>query len=119
MDIHDAERIIDAKDHLIKVLEKELASARAENDLLKRETFSLRTRLDSYKYQSGKRRFYSPDEIAGILNLSKTSVINYMKKGLLKHTTFEDPEGIRKTYRISESDFCDFIGACPEKVFSE
>ena len=55
-------------------------------------------------------------EIAGILNVSKPTVLNYMKKGLLKHTVLEDPEGMRKTYRISETDFCEFIGSCPSKM---
>ena len=108
--------IIDAKDHLIRILEKELESARSENDLLKRELYTLRTRLDNFRYQFSDRKFYSPDEIADILNVSKPTVINYMKKGLLKNTVLEDPDGYRKTYRISEADFCDFIGTCPSKL---
>ncbi|MBQ6519333.1 MAG: helix-turn-helix domain-containing protein [Anaerolineaceae bacterium] len=114
--MENSQAIIDSKNHLILILEKELESARSENDLLKRELFSLRTRLDNYKYQTGQRKFYSPEEIAGILNVSKPTVLNYMKKGLLKHTVLEDPEGMRKTYRISETDFCEFIGSCPSKL---
>lgn len=112
----NTQAIIDSKNHLIHILEKELESARSENDLLKREMFFLRTRLDNYKYQTGNRKFYSPEEIANMLNLSKPTVLNYMKKGLLKNTVLEDPDGQRKTYRISETDLCDFIGCCPSKL---
>lgn len=109
--------IIDAKNDLIRILEKELDSSRKEIDLLKRENFQLRTRLDNYRYSAGAKRFYSPDDLAGILNVSKTTIMNYMKKGLLKHTVIEDPDGQRKTYRISESAFYDFIGeSAPEKI---
>ena len=59
MEITDAMRIIDAKDQLISVLERELSSARSDNDLLKREIFLLRATLDEYKYQLGKKRYYS------------------------------------------------------------
>ena len=114
--MENTQAIIDSKNQLILVLEKELESARFENDLLKRELFSLRTRLDNYKYQTGQRRFYTPEEIASILNVSKPTVLNYMKKGLLKNTVLEDPDGLRKTYRISESDFCEFIGSCPSRL---
>ena len=111
----NAEAIIDSKNHLIHILEKELESSRTENDLLKRELFSLRTRLDNYRYQLGKRKYFSPDEIADILGVSKPTVLNYMKKGILKNTVLEDPDGKRKTYRISEADFCDFVGSCPSR----
>ena len=110
------QQIIDSKNQIIFILEKELEEKRTENELLKRELFSLRTRLDIYKYQIGKRRFFSPDEIATILNISKPTVLNYMKKGLLKSTVLEDPDGTRKTYRISESDFCEFIGDSPSRL---
>lgn len=114
--MENTQAIIDSKNQLIFILEKELESARFENDLLKCELFSLRTRLDNYKYQTGQRRFYTPEEIASILNVSKPTVLNYMKKGLLKNTVLEDPEGQRKTYRVSESDFCEFIGSCPSRL---
>ena len=43
--------------------------------------------------------------------------MSYMKKGLLKHTVIEDPDRQRKTYRISEKAFYDFIGEeAPEKI---
>ena len=113
--MNNTEEIIDSKNQLIHILERELESIRAENDLIKRELFSLRTRLDNYKYQFGKRKFFTPDEIANILGVSKPTVLNYMKKGLLKNIVFEDPDGQRKTYRISETDFCDFIGSCPSR----
>lgn len=112
----NTETIIDSKNQLIHILEKELETVRIENDLLKRELFSVRIRLDNYRYQFGRRKFYTPDEVADILNVSKPTVLNYMKKGILKNTVLEDPDGQRKTYRISENDFCDFIGSCPEKM---
>ena len=109
--------IIDAKNDLIRILERELDSSRKEIDLLKRENFQLRTRLDNYRYSASAKRFYSPDDLAGILNVSKPTIMSYMKKGLLKHTVIEDPDGQRKTYRISESSFYDFIGEdAPEKI---
>ena len=113
MEITDAMKIIDAKDHLISVLERELSSARSDNDLLKRENFLLRTTLDEYKYQLGKKRYYTPEDIAAILNISKNTVLNYLKKGMIKHTKINDPDGQRATYRISESDFSDFVGSSP------
>lgn len=112
----NAQTIIDSKNQLIHILERELETIRSENDLLKRELYSVRTRLDNYRYQYGRRKFYSPDEIASILNVSKPTILNYVKKGILKSTVLEDPEGQRKTYRISESDFCEFIGTCPSKM---
>lgn len=113
MEISDAMKIIDAKDHLISVLERELSSARADNDLLKRENFLLRAKLDEYKYRSGKKRYYTPEDISDILNISKNTVLNYLNKGLIKHTRIMDPDGKRATYRISESDFADFVGSAP------
>lgn len=116
MEIQNASVIIEAKDKLIDVLEKELQSAINENDFLKREVFQLRTRLDDYKYQADRKRFYSPDDIAVMLNLSKSTVLNYIRKGLLNHAEFEDIEnGKRKTYRISAADFNKFVESCPIK----
>lgn len=119
MKIADAMKIIDAKDHLISVLERELASVRADCDLVRRENFLLRTTLDEYKYLSGKRRYYSPDDLSTMLNISKNTVLAYLKKGLIKHTRIVDPEGQRATYRISESDFADFISSCSPKLFEQ
>ena len=115
--VRNNQTIIDAKNDLIRILERELDSSRKEIDLLKRENFQLRTRLDNYRYAVGAKRFYSPDDLAGILNVSKPTIMSYMKKGLLKHTVIVDPDGQRKTYRISESAFYDFIGeSAPEKI---
>ena len=119
MEVGDAIKIIDAKDHLINVLERELSSARSNNDLLKRENYLLRTTLDGYKYQLGRKRYYTPEDISAILNISKNTVLNYLKKGLIKHTKIIDPDGQRATYRISESDFADFIGSCPSKMVEQ
>lgn len=115
--VHNNQTKIDAKNDLIRILERELDSARKEIDLLKRENFQLRTRLDYFRYAASAKRFYSPDDLAGILNVSKTTIMSYMKKGLLKHTVIEDPDRQRKTYRISEKAFYDFIGEdAPEKI---
>ena len=50
----------EAKDYLMKVLQKELATAKTENDLLKRESFSLSSKNDTCFAKRNRHRDLQP-----------------------------------------------------------